>query len=105
MVSNKSFPQLLSNSRQASLLSITKSRFCFKQITQRETDRLGEMQAANRRIQDDLARVSRERDDILRELQYFKRQLNEKNNNTSDIEDQLNRSRQVSPAKIASSTP
>ncbi|XP_065058397.1 syntaxin-binding protein 4-like isoform X2 [Rhopilema esculentum] len=63
-------------------------------IARRETDRLGEMQAANRRIQDDLARVSRERDDILRELQFFKRQLNEKNNNTSDIEDQLNRSRQ-----------
>lgn len=53
------------------------------------------MQAANRRIQDDLARVARERDDAIRELQYFKRQMNERNQNGADMEDQLDRSRQV----------
>ena len=53
------------------------------------------MQAANRRIQDDLARVARERDDAIRQLQYLKREMNERNQNSSDIEDQLDRSRQV----------
>ena len=53
------------------------------------------MQASNRRIQDDLARVARERDDAIRELQYLKRQVNERNQNNSDIEEQLDRSRQV----------
>ena len=53
------------------------------------------MQASNRRIQDDLARVARERDEAIRELQYLKRQVNERNQNNSDIEEQLDRSRQV----------
>ena len=65
------------------------------QASIQNAERIAEMQGANRRIQDDLARVSRERDDALRELQYLRRQLNEKNQSSSDIEDELNRSRQV----------
>ena len=54
------------------------------------------MQASSRRIQDDLARVARERDEAIRELQYLKRQVIERDQSTSDIEEQLDRSRQVS---------
>lgn len=66
------------------------------QIAKRESENFAEMQAPNRRIHDDLARVARERDDAIRQLQHLKRQLNEKNqNDAAAFEDQLDRSRQV----------
>ena len=66
------------------------------QIASRESERFAEMQSSNRRIQDDLARVARERDEAIRELQYLKRQVIERDQSNSDIEEQLGRSRQVS---------
>jgi len=65
-----------------------------KIIASRESERFTEMQASSRRIQDDLARVARERDEAIRELQYLKRQVIERDQSTSDIEEQLDRSRQ-----------
>eukprot|EP00794_Sanderia_malayensis_P007408 gene7408-8228_t len=61
---------------------------------QRESENFTRVQEMQRRYQDEMGHVMRERDEALRELHFLRQRLNEKKQNDPVIEDELNRSRQ-----------